>query len=124
MLQDLIRRIGVGIAAAILVGIGAGTTLVAVAFAIYAGLKPYVGAAGASGLTALAAAALTGLCAVVLLGMIKTPNKVAPAHHNPMPSGALAEGGMLALGLLADMAAGRRAKREQKAHDAKHRRRR
>ena len=124
MLQDLIRRIGVGIAAAILIGVGAGATLVAVAFAIYAGLKPYVGAAGASGLTALAAAALTGLCGVVLLGMLKKPGKVEPARHNPIHQGALAEGGMLALCLLADMAAGRRAKREQKAHDAKHRRRR
>ena len=82
MLQDLARRIGLGITAAILVGIGAGTTLVSVAFAIYAGLKPYVGAAGASGLTALAAAGLTGLCAVVLLGMTKKPGKVAPARRH------------------------------------------
>lgn len=124
MLQDLARRIGVGIAAAILLGIGAGTTLVALAFAVYAGLKSYVGAAGASGLTALAAAALTGLCAVVLLGILKKPGQAAPAHHNPVRSGALVEGGIFALGLLADMAAGRRAKREQKAHDATHRRRR
>ena len=124
MLQDLARRIGIGIAAAILVGIGAGTTLVAVAFAIYAGLKPYVGPAGASGLTALVVAVLTGICAVVLLGMLKKPGKTAPARQDQQSRGALAEGGMLALSLLAEMAAGRRAKREQKAHDAKHRRRR
>ena len=124
MFQDLARRIGIGIAAAILVGIGAGTTLVAVAFAIYAGLKPYVGAAGASGLTALAAAALTGLCAVALTASMKKPHRAAPANHNPLPRGALAEIGTLALGLLADLAAGRRAKREQKAHDAKRSRRR
>ena len=120
MLQDLARRIGNGIAAAILIGIGAGTTLVAIAFAIHAGLKPYVGAAGASGITALAAAALTGLGAVVLLGQLKTPHPAARAQHNFLPHGALAELGALVLGLLADLAPGRRAKREQQARDAKH----
>ena len=122
MLQDLMRRIGLGLAAAILVGIGAGATLVALAFAIYAGLKSYVGPAGASGLTALAAAALTGVGAVVLLQMMK-PSKKAPAHHEPLHPGLLGELGVLTLGIVGDLAAGRRAKREQKAREAKHRRR-
>ena len=120
MLQDLARRIGIGIAAAILIGIGAGTTLVAVAFAIYAGLKPYVGAPGASVITAMAAAALTSLGDVVLLSQLKTPHPAARAQYNFLPHGALVDLGALALGLLADLAAGRRAKRKQQARDAKH----
>ena len=123
MLQDLARRIGAGLAAAILIGIGMGTTLVAVAFAVYAGLKPFVGPAGASGLTALAAAALTGMGAVILLGVAK-PKKHPVASRQPLHLGLLAELGTLALGVVADLAAGRRAKREQKAYNAKHRRRR
>ena len=123
MLGDLARRIGVGIAGAILLGMGAGTTLVALAFAIYAGLKPYVGPAGASGLTALAAAALTALSGVVLLAMIKRPAPAKPDHKAPLHRGLLAEVGVLALGILGDLAAGRRAKREQKAREAKHGRR-
>ena len=125
MLQDLARRIGAGIAAALLIGIGAGTTLVAIAFAIYAGLKPLVGPAGASGLTALAAAALTGVGAVILLKMVKPKKRLQnhAAQHEPLHRGFIAEIGTLALGIVADLAAGRRAKRQQKAREAKHRRR-
>ena len=91
MLQILARRIGLGIAAAILVGIGAGATLVAIAFAVYAGLKPYVGAAGASGITALVAAAVTSLGAVVLLGQLSTPRLTARAQDSVLPRGALTD---------------------------------
>lgn len=124
MLHDLARRIGAGLAAAILIGIGTGTTLVAIAFAVYAGLKPFVGPAGASGLTALAAAALTGLSAVLLLNMTKA-SKGQPMRHEPLHlhRGLLAELGTLALRIVVDLAAGRRAKREQKTRQAKHRRR-
>ena len=123
MLQDIARRIGLGIVAAILIGVGAGTTLVAIAFALYAALKPLVGPAGASGLTALAAAALTGLGGVILLGMIKAPKAAAHPQREPLHRGMLAELGVLALGIVGDLAAGRRAKREQKAHEARHSRR-
>ena len=123
MLQDLARRIGLGIAAAILIGTGAGTTFVAVAFAIYAALKPLVGPSGASGLTALVAAALTGMGGAVLLGLIKAPAAVAHARKQPLHRGVVAELGVLALGILGDIAAGHRAKREQKTREAKHRHR-
>lgn len=123
MLQDLARRVGLGIAGAILLGIGAGATLVAVTFAIYAALKPYVGAAGASGLTALAAAALTATCGLILLAIIKSPKTGRRHPREPLHRGLLPELGVLALGIIGDLAAGSRAKREQKARETKHRRR-
>ncbi len=50
---------------------GAGALMVAIAFALYALLKDYVGPAGASALTALLLAILIGVVAVVALGQAK-----------------------------------------------------
>lgn len=62
----IFRRVLLLLAAAATLAVSAGVCVVALAFALYALVKPYVGQAGAAGVVALAAAILIGLVGAVL----------------------------------------------------------
>lgn len=131
MLKDLGRRLGAGLVAAVMIAFAAGITLVAAAFAAYAGLKTVVSPAAASALTALIFAAVAALIAVLAPKMIsrsagETSNRQAHPHRSldPALTRTVAEAGAAALGVAADLALSHRLKRQQKAREAKHHRRR
>lgn len=85
----MIKRI---LAVALAAGAGlalAGTAVVALAFALYAALKPLVTPAGASACVALACALVAGVGFLVFVGRSKGKSGKADKHHEP----AKAEGG-------------------------------
>ena len=131
MLKHLGRRLSAGLVAAVMTAVAAGVTLVAAAFAAYAGLKLVVSPAAASALTALAFAAIVGLIAVVapkvLAGGEKTDHPAEPRHKplDPALMKTAGEVGVAVLGMVADLALSHRLKRQQKAReDNRHKRRR
>lgn len=132
MLKDLGRRLGAGLVAAVMIAVAAGITLVAAAFGAYAGLKMVVTPAAASALTALIFAVVAGLVAVLapraIAGKPK-PQRAASHEHalariDPALLRTAGEVGVALLGVVADMALSHRLKRQEKARDAKHRKRR
>ena len=130
MLKNLGRRLSAGLVAAVMAAVAAGITLVAAAFAAYAGLKMVVSPASASALTALVFAAVAGLVAVIapkaIAGDTKAPHPAEPRHKalDPAMMGAVGEVGVAVLGVVADLALSHRLKRQQKARgDKGHKRR-
>ena len=78
MIRDLIRRLTVGLLAAAVLATGASVVVVALAFALYALVTPYVGRAGGAAVVAAAAALLIAAIAGILFlatapGRAKTP---------------------------------------------------
>ena len=116
MFKDLAKRAGAGVAAAILLGIAAGTTFVAAAFAIYAGFKMVVTPAAASALTALIAVIVTGLIAFIA-------SKIAGGgdrkdrhehHHESFGLGSAVQIGSFVVPILLEFMKGRREKQTRK----------
>jgi hypothetical protein len=70
----ILRRILFFLASATALAVSAGVVVVALAFALYALVKPYAGAAGASAVVAGAAAVLIGLIGFVL-GALASPRR-------------------------------------------------
>jgi hypothetical protein len=70
----ILRRILFFLASATALAVSAGVVVVALAFALYALVKPYAGPAGASAVVAAAAAILIGLIGFVL-GALATPRR-------------------------------------------------
>ena len=131
MLKDLGRRASAGLVAAVLVAVAAGITLVAAAFAAYAGLKLVVSPAAASALTALAFAGVAGLIAVVAPKVVggggKTTPHPAAARGKPLDPALMrtaGEVGVAVLGVLAELAFSHRLKRQHKAREDKRHKRR
>lgn len=127
MLNDLAKRLGAGLVSAVMIAVAAGITLVAAAFAAYAGFKTMVGPAAASALTALVFAAVAGLVAVLapkVMGAKPKPH-AHPAHRpvDPETWRTISQVGAAILGLVGDIALSRRLKRQQKAKHAKSHRR-
>ena len=125
MLKDLARRLIAGLVAAVMIAVAAGVVLVAAAFALYAGMKLVVSTGAASAVTALAFAVIAGLIAGLAPRLIKG-KATAAAPKVRIDSDALrtaSEVGVAVLGIIGDMALGRRLKRQELARDKKHRRR-
>jgi hypothetical protein len=73
------RRIVLALTAAAMLAAAGGVVVVALAFALYALVKPYVGPAGASGIVAGAASLFIGLGAAILyLSTRQKPSKELP----------------------------------------------
>jgi len=73
----ILRRLLYFLAGATALSVSAGVIVVALSYGLFALVKPYVGAAGASGVVAGAAAVLIGLIGLVLTIMAKPPKKKA-----------------------------------------------
>ena len=71
----ILRRILFFLAGAAALSVSAGVIVVALAYALYALVKPFVGPAGASAIVAGAAALLIGLIGLVLSLMARPPKK-------------------------------------------------
>ena len=116
MFKDLAKRAGAGVAAAILLGVAAGTTFVAAAFAVYAGFKMVVTPAAASALTALIAAVLTGLIALIaskIAGGEKNKDR-HEHHHDGFGVGSAVQIGGFVVPVLLEFMKGRREKQAHK----------
>jgi hypothetical protein len=79
----ILRRLILALAAASALAASAGVCVVALAFALYALVKPAVGPAGASGIVAAAAAALIGLGGLVLL-LLSRPKRAPKRVKAPL----------------------------------------
>lgn len=85
MIAFLLRRVGLGLAAAAVIATSAAIIIVALAFALYALTEPRLGRAGAAGVVA-AAAALVSLLAgatLALAARAKPPTKLTPHGRDP-----------------------------------------
>jgi hypothetical protein len=71
----ILRRILYFLAGATALSVSAGVIVVALAYALFALVKPYVGPAGASAIVAGSAAVLIGLIGLVLSLMARPPKK-------------------------------------------------
>jgi membrane associated rhomboid family serine protease len=71
----ILRRLLYFLTGAAALSVSAGVVVVALAYALYALVKPAVGPAGASGIVAGAAAVLIGLIGLVLTNMARPPKK-------------------------------------------------
>lgn len=77
------RRILLAIAATAMFATAASVCVVALAFALYAGVEPYVGRAGASGVVAGTAALFIFILAMILSGAGRARPKPQPAAATP-----------------------------------------
>ncbi|MGI9169221.1 MAG: hypothetical protein ACR2FH_03475 [Caulobacteraceae bacterium] len=75
----MVRRIFLTLAAAAALATSAAVCVVALAFALYALVEPYVGKAGAAAIVAAVAAALIALAALFIGQAAKTKRREAPA---------------------------------------------
>jgi hypothetical protein len=69
------RRILFALAATMALAVSAGVFVVALAYGLFALVKPYVGSAGAAGIVAGAAALFIAIIAMILSGMGRPPKK-------------------------------------------------
>ena len=69
----IFRRLLFMLAAAMMLAVSAGILVIALAYAEYALVKPYVGAAGAAGIVAGSAAVFIGIVGLVLAGASRAP---------------------------------------------------
>lgn len=69
----IVRRLLFFLAGAAALSASAGTVMVALAFALYALVEPYVGRSGAAAVVALASAIMIGLIGFVLASLAKPP---------------------------------------------------
>ena len=80
----IFRRILFALAAAAIVAVSAGVCVVALAFALYALVKPALGQAGAAAVVAGAAAVLIGLVGLFLALAARGPKRKPVEPKNPM----------------------------------------
>jgi hypothetical protein len=73
----IVRRLLFVLASVSALSVSAGVFVVALAFALYAAVKPYVGPAGASAIVAGAAAVLAALIGLILGAAAKPPKRKA-----------------------------------------------
>lgn len=84
MIKFILGRIGVALALAAVLATSAAIFVVALAFALYALVQPHVGAAGAAGIVAGAAALIVVFIAIAIaLGAKSRPPKIAPKGKDP-----------------------------------------
>jgi hypothetical protein len=97
------------VASIVALAVSAGVIVVALAFALYAGVKPYVGQAAAAAVVAGAAAILIGVLGLIL-GVVSKPPKRRHSHAENLidriadfvrEKPVVSVGGALAAGLLA-----------------------
>jgi hypothetical protein len=105
----ILRRLLLMLAGATALAVSAGVFVIALAYALYALVKPYLGAPGAAGVVAAAAAAFIGLIGLLLVQASKPPRRKPGEPQNVVdrvidfvkkkPVTAL--GGAIAAGILA-----------------------
>lgn len=78
----IFRRLLLLLASLSALSVSAGVFVVALAYALFALAKPYVGAAGAAGVVALAAALFIGLIGLVLANLGKAPKRKPATSEN------------------------------------------
>ena len=126
MLKEIAMRVGAGFGAAVLMTVTTAITLVAAAFGIYAGLKLYLPAAGASAVTALIFAAIAAGVFVLgpqLFGTKSKPVTASPPRKlNPALLHLLSEAATAVIPIAANLMLARQLRRQTREQKPKHRR--